>query len=71
MLDGFALGFLCRSAMTVVILTTSWSASTTWILQAVRAEVRVLLVAVRVETVARFLAVEVARLAMASTVSCW
>ena len=36
-----------------------------------RTKVRVLLVSVRVETVARLLAVVVAKLAMALTVSCW
>ena len=37
----------------------------------VSAEVRVLLVAIRVATVARSLAVSVAKFAMASMVSCW
>ena len=71
MLDGFLLGFLCRSEMTVVSLATSWSASTNWIRQAVRSEVRVLLVAVRVATVVQSLAVAVARLEMALAVSFW
>ena len=40
-------------------------------LEAVSAEVRVLLVDIRVATVAQLLAVEVAKFAMASMVSCW
>ena len=40
-------------------------------LHAVSSEVMVLLVAVRVATVARSLAVAVAKFSMASTVSCW
>ena len=57
--------------MVVVNLVISWRATTSLALLAVNLAVRVLLVVVRAATDARSLAVAVAKLAMASTVSCW
>ena len=59
-----------RLAREVVSFVTFCSASTSWSWQAVSAAVRVLLVAVRVDTVAWLLAGAVDKFAMASTVSC-
>ena len=55
----------------VVSFATFCSASTSRSWHAVSAEVRVMLVAVIVATVARSLELAVAKFAMASKVSCW
>ena len=60
-----------RLAREVVSFMTFFSASTSLSWHVVSAEVMVLLVAVRVATVVWYLAVAVAKFAMASTVSCW
>ena len=61
----------CRPAIVLESLALSWRATKSFAWAAETLVVRVLCVAVRAATEARSLSVAVARLAMASTVSCW
>ena len=61
----------CRSTIVFASLALSWRATTSFAWDAETSTVRVLFFEVRAATEAQSLVVAVARVSMASTVSCW
>ena len=61
----------CRSTIVFASLALSWRATTSFAWDAETLTVRVMFVEVKAATEAQSLVVAVARVSMASTVSCW